>query len=148
MSPSADGVPAPICAALLNFCSTPLPSAALCPFTLICSHRTYDRSTALTLLLSASYSALPTLYAEISARIITETVHGLFHAALPFAAYEELARGAWRAGGCTCRPHPRVHPARRRQGRRPRAQSRHALAGFLLGTTIPRWVCGDPERGR
>ncbi|KAF8169977.1 hypothetical protein K438DRAFT_1941168 [Mycena galopus ATCC 62051] len=71
--------------------------------TLIFSHRTYDLSTALALLLSASYLSLPTLYAEVSARIITEMAHGLFHALLPFAQYEELTGGAWRAGGCTCR---------------------------------------------
>ncbi|KAF7360086.1 hypothetical protein MVEN_00736700 [Mycena venus] len=100
--------------------------------TLIFSHRTYDLSTALALLLSANYLQLPTLHAEVQvsssshlsfsnplpspstffllvsftstqARIISEMTHGLFHAALPFAAYEELTRGAWRAGGCTCR---------------------------------------------
>ncbi|KAK6966705.1 hypothetical protein R3P38DRAFT_3245478 [Favolaschia claudopus] len=41
----------------------------------------YMLSTALALLLSASYLALPTLYAEVSACIITEMAHGLFHAA-------------------------------------------------------------------
>ncbi|KAJ7434830.1 hypothetical protein B0H11DRAFT_2116228 [Mycena galericulata] len=71
--------------------------------TLVFSHRTYDLSTALSLLLSASYLALPTLYAEVTARIVSEMAHGLFHALLPFAAYEALTKGAWRAGGCTCR---------------------------------------------
>ncbi|KAJ7718715.1 hypothetical protein DFH07DRAFT_331648 [Mycena maculata] len=71
--------------------------------TLIFSHRTYDLSTALSLLLSATYLQLPALYNEVRARIISEMAHGLFHAALPFAAYEELTGGAWRAGGCTCR---------------------------------------------
>ncbi|KAJ6459078.1 hypothetical protein C8R45DRAFT_1221533 [Mycena sanguinolenta] len=71
--------------------------------TLVFSHRTYDLSTALALLLSANYLQLPTLHAEVQARIIAEMAHGLFHAALPFAAYEELTKGAWRAGGCTCR---------------------------------------------
>ncbi|KAJ7185994.1 hypothetical protein C8R46DRAFT_937637 [Mycena filopes] len=71
--------------------------------TLIFSHRTYDLSTALALLLSASYLSLPTLHAEVSARVVSEMAHGLFHAALPFAAYESLTKGAWRAGGCTCR---------------------------------------------
>ncbi|KAJ7718500.1 hypothetical protein B0H14DRAFT_3901109 [Mycena olivaceomarginata] len=28
--------------------------------------------------------------------------HGLFHALLPFSAYEALTKGARRAGGCTC----------------------------------------------
>ncbi|KAJ7022332.1 hypothetical protein C8F04DRAFT_1402456 [Mycena alexandri] len=71
--------------------------------TLIFSHRTYDLSTALALLLSATYLSLPTLHAEVQARIVSEMAHGLFHAALPFAAYDALTKGAWRAGGCTCR---------------------------------------------
>ncbi|KAJ7634430.1 hypothetical protein FB45DRAFT_908880 [Roridomyces roridus] len=71
--------------------------------TLIFSHRTYDLSTALALLLSANYLQLPALHAEVQARIVSEMTHGLFHAALPFAAYEALTQGAWRAGGCTCR---------------------------------------------
>ncbi|KAF7351476.1 hypothetical protein MSAN_01579800 [Mycena sanguinolenta] len=71
--------------------------------TLVFSHRTYDLSTALALLLSANYLQLPTLHTEVQARIVSEMAHGLFHAALPFAAYEELTKGAWRAGGCTCR---------------------------------------------
>ncbi|KAK7033815.1 hypothetical protein R3P38DRAFT_3264328 [Favolaschia claudopus] len=87
-------------------CFTPTSLGFLYTSTLIFSHRSYDLSTALTLLLSASYSALLTLYAEISARITIETVHGLFHATLPFTAYEELARGAWSAGGYPCRAHP------------------------------------------
>jgi hypothetical protein len=28
--------------------------------------------------------------------------HGLFHALLPFSAYEALTKGTWSAGGCTC----------------------------------------------
>ncbi|KAJ7084988.1 hypothetical protein C8R44DRAFT_721807, partial [Mycena epipterygia] len=71
--------------------------------TLVFSHRTYDLSTALALLLSANYLSLPALHAEVQARVVTEMAHGLFHAALPFAAYEALTHGAWRAGGCTCR---------------------------------------------
>ncbi|KAJ7445923.1 hypothetical protein FB451DRAFT_1538191 [Mycena latifolia] len=71
--------------------------------TLVFSHRTYDLSTALALLLSANYLTLPTLYTEVQARVVSEMAHGLFHAALPFAAYEALTHGAWRAGGCTCR---------------------------------------------
>ncbi|KAJ6612107.1 hypothetical protein B0H10DRAFT_2192593 [Mycena sp. CBHHK59/15] len=71
--------------------------------TLVFSHRTYDLSTALALLLSANYLSLPTLHAEVQARVVTEMAHGLFHALLPFTAYEELTHGAWRAGGCTCR---------------------------------------------
>ncbi|KAJ6477224.1 hypothetical protein DFH09DRAFT_1467881 [Mycena vulgaris] len=71
--------------------------------TLVFSHRTYDLSTALALLLSANYLSLPTLHAEVRARVISEMAHGLFHAALPFAAYDAVTDGAWRAGGCTCR---------------------------------------------
>ncbi|KAF7319759.1 hypothetical protein MKEN_00758300 [Mycena kentingensis (nom. inval.)] len=71
--------------------------------TLVFSHRTYDLTTALALLLSANYLSLPTLHTEVQARIVSEMAHGLFHAALPFAAYEALTGGAWRAGGCTCR---------------------------------------------
>ncbi|KAJ7191807.1 hypothetical protein GGX14DRAFT_338343, partial [Mycena pura] len=71
--------------------------------TLVFSHRTYDLTTALALLLSANYLSLPTLHSEVQARIVSEMAHGLFHAALPFAAYETLTGGAWRAGGCTCR---------------------------------------------
>ncbi|KAJ6458955.1 hypothetical protein C8R47DRAFT_1226840 [Mycena vitilis] len=71
--------------------------------TLVFSHRTYDLSTALALLLSANYLSLPALHAEVQARIVSEMAHGLFHAALPFTAYEALTQGAWRAGGCTCR---------------------------------------------
>ncbi|KAF7319186.1 hypothetical protein HMN09_00255100 [Mycena chlorophos] len=71
--------------------------------TLVFSHRTYDLTTALALLLSANYLSIPTLHTEVQARIVSEMAHGLFHAALPFAAYEALTGGAWRAGGCTCR---------------------------------------------
>ncbi|KAJ7116119.1 hypothetical protein C8R43DRAFT_1038512 [Mycena crocata] len=71
--------------------------------TLIFSHRTYDLSTALALLLSAQYLALPTLHTEVRARIISEMAHGLFHALLPFGEYEGVTGGQWRAGGCTCR---------------------------------------------
>ncbi|KAJ7472980.1 hypothetical protein B0H11DRAFT_2236859 [Mycena galericulata] len=51
-------------------------------------------SISLPLLLSASFLALPTLYAEVTARIVSEMAHGLFHALLPFAAYEALTKGA------------------------------------------------------
>ncbi|KAJ7892377.1 hypothetical protein B0H13DRAFT_1625632 [Mycena leptocephala] len=71
--------------------------------TLVPSRRTYDLATALALLLCANYLSLPTLHAEVQARITSEMAHGLFHAALPFASYEALTHGAWRVGGCTCR---------------------------------------------
>ncbi|KAK7044727.1 hypothetical protein R3P38DRAFT_3258826 [Favolaschia claudopus] len=68
--------------------------------TLIFSHCTY-LSTALALLLSAFYLALPTFYAEVSARIKTEMAHGLCHAALPFTTYEKLMRGPWCAAAAS-----------------------------------------------
>ncbi|KAF7366200.1 hypothetical protein MVEN_00497100 [Mycena venus] len=51
--------------------------------TLVSSLRTYDLATALALLLCANYLSLPTLHAEVQARIISEMAHGLFHATLP-----------------------------------------------------------------
>ncbi|KAK7059830.1 hypothetical protein R3P38DRAFT_3252081 [Favolaschia claudopus] len=132
---------------------------------LVFVHRTYDVSTALTLLLSASHFALPTLYTEVSARVITEMVHGLFHAALPFTAYEELTRGPWRAGGCICCKCagrvPRILEFALRddvKGSRPRAREPARARGvvrdsvgragvFRLVTTIARWVCGHPRDG-
>ncbi|KAF7354977.1 hypothetical protein MSAN_01413200 [Mycena sanguinolenta] len=104
------------------------------------SHRTYDLSTALALLLSSNYLQLPTLYAEVQARIISEMAHGLFHAAFPFAAYEELTKGVWRAGGCTCRKCASRVPRILEYSRRPDVQdpvlergTRRALVG-LFGT--------------
>ncbi|KAL0069280.1 hypothetical protein AAF712_003645 [Marasmius tenuissimus] len=72
--------------------------------TLSFSHRTYDLSTALSILLtsSTSYLNLPSLHAEIRSRIVIEMAHGLFHAFLPFAEYDSLLnRGG--LGGCKCR---------------------------------------------
>ncbi|KAL0573753.1 hypothetical protein V5O48_008196 [Marasmius crinis-equi] len=72
--------------------------------TLSFSHRTYDLSTALSILLtsSPSYLNLPSLHAEIRSRIVIEMAHGLFHAFLPFAEYDSLLnRGG--LGGCKCR---------------------------------------------
>ncbi|KAK6975135.1 hypothetical protein R3P38DRAFT_3127551, partial [Favolaschia claudopus] len=135
--------------------------------TLIFSHRTYlSIALALALPLSASYLALPTLYAEtsyaeVSARIVTAMAHGCFHAALPFTAYEKLIRGAWRAGGCTCRkcagPTPRIlefalrddvkDAVLEREPARARGVVRDGVvhAGVLrLETTIGRLVCGHP----
>ncbi|KAG7095338.1 hypothetical protein E1B28_006100 [Marasmius oreades] len=72
--------------------------------TLSFSHRTYDLSTALSILLtsSSSYLNLPALHVEIRSRIVIEMAHGLFHAFLPFAEYDSLLnRGG--TGGCKCR---------------------------------------------
>ncbi|KAF9269715.1 hypothetical protein L218DRAFT_953341 [Marasmius fiardii PR-910] len=72
--------------------------------TLSFSHRTYDLSTALSILLtsSPSFLNLPPLHAEIRSRIVIEMAHGLFHAFLPFTEYDSLLnRGG--IGGCKCR---------------------------------------------
>ncbi|KAJ7443224.1 hypothetical protein B0H11DRAFT_1931986 [Mycena galericulata] len=50
----------------------------------------------------ASFLAIPTLYAEVTARIVSEMVHGLFHALLPFAA--------WRAAAAPATNHPPSAP--------------------------------------
>ncbi|KAK6992703.1 hypothetical protein R3P38DRAFT_3224911 [Favolaschia claudopus] len=138
-------------------CFTPTSLGFLCTSILICSHRTYDLSTALTLLLSASYLALPTLYAEVSARIKTETAHGPCHAALPFSTYEKLMVRSCRK--CAGRV-PRILELAMRDDvkrRRPRAREPARARGvvrdgavragvFRLVTTIARWVCGHPVR--
>ncbi|KAJ7712876.1 hypothetical protein B0H16DRAFT_1436399 [Mycena metata] len=116
--------------------------------TLIFSHRTYDLSTALALLLSATYLSLPTLHAEVQARIVSEMAHGLFHAALPFAAYDALTKGAWRAGGCTCRKCAARVPRILEFALRPDVQdavlergSRRALVGlFGVGWCTPEFA--------
>ncbi|KAJ7649609.1 hypothetical protein B0H17DRAFT_1338695 [Mycena rosella] len=121
--------------------------------TLIFSHRTYDLSTALALLLSATYLSLPTLHAEVRARIISEMAHGLFHAALPFAAYESLTQGAWRAGGCTCRKCAQRVPRILEFALRPDAQdevlergARRALVGlFGAGWCTPEFAALPPK---
>ncbi|KAI3608505.1 sulfite reductase beta subunit [Moniliophthora roreri] len=73
--------------------------------TLSFSHRTYDLTTALNILLTSlpSHLNLPTLQSEIRARIIMEMCHGLFHAFLPFSEYESITSGKWGSGGCRCR---------------------------------------------
>ncbi|KAH9478923.1 hypothetical protein JR316_0009386 [Psilocybe cubensis] len=78
--------------------------------TLIFSHRSYDLATALSLLQSAMYLSLPTLHDEVQARIVQEMCHGLFHAFIPFAAYEALTQGRWGTGGCRCRQCARRAP--------------------------------------
>ncbi|KAK7015383.1 hypothetical protein R3P38DRAFT_3570839 [Favolaschia claudopus] len=127
--------------------------------TLIFSHRTY-LSTSLTLLLFASYLALPTLYAEVSACIITEMGHAA--STSPPTRRSPAAHGAQAAA-----------PARKCAGRVPRILefalrdevkdaavergSRRALVGwfgtgvvhagiFRLEMTRARWVCGHLER--
>ncbi|KAH8804177.1 hypothetical protein DL96DRAFT_1537120 [Flagelloscypha sp. PMI_526] len=71
--------------------------------TLVFSHRTYDLSTALSLLKSANYLDLQPLYDEVQARIVQEMMHGLGHAFLEFGAYEEVNKGGFAKAGCRCR---------------------------------------------
>ncbi|CAK5278047.1 unnamed protein product [Mycena citricolor] len=71
--------------------------------TLVFSHRTYDLTTALALLQSANYLSIPALYEEVRGRIVVEMAHGLFHAALPFPAYEAMTGGVWGGGGSRSR---------------------------------------------
>lgn len=78
--------------------------------TLVFSHRSYDLDTAFAILRSATYLALPTLEAEIQARIVQEMMHGLFHAPLEFASYEQATCGRWGTGGCRCRQCARRAP--------------------------------------
>ncbi|KAJ7060816.1 hypothetical protein C8F01DRAFT_1220056 [Mycena amicta] len=121
--------------------------------TLVFSHRTYDLTTALALLLSANYLSLPTLHTEVQARIVSEMAHGLFHAALPFAAYEALTGGAWRAGGCTCRKCAARVPRILEFAIRPDVQdpvlergSRRALVGlFGPGWCTPEFAALPPK---
>jgi hypothetical protein len=121
--------------------------------TLVFSHRTYDLSTALALLLSANYLQLPTLHAEVQARVVTEMAHGLFHALLPFPAYEDLTRGAWRAGGCTCRKCAQRVPRILEFALRPDVQdqvlergARRALVGlFGAGWCTPEFAALSPK---
>ncbi|KDR66670.1 hypothetical protein GALMADRAFT_147723 [Galerina marginata CBS 339.88] len=78
--------------------------------TLIFSHRSYDLSTAFTILKAALYLSIPSLHDEIQARIVQEMMHGLFHAFIPFAEYERLTGGRWGTGGCRCRQCARRAP--------------------------------------
>lgn len=78
--------------------------------TLVFSHRSYDLDTAFAILRSSLYLALSTLTAEIQARIVQEMMHGLFHAPLEFASYEQATGGRWGTGGCRCRQCARRAP--------------------------------------
>ncbi|KAJ7935967.1 hypothetical protein B0H13DRAFT_1947640 [Mycena leptocephala] len=121
--------------------------------TLVFSHRTYDLTTALALLLSANYLSLPTLHTEVQARVVSEMAHGLFHAALPFTAYEALTHGAWRAGGCTCRKCAARVPRILEFALRPDVQdqvlergARRALVGlFGTGWCTPEFAALPPK---
>jgi len=79
--------------------------------TLIFSHRSYDLDTAFAIYRSSTYLSLAALTNEIQARIVQEMLHGLFHAFLSFAQYEDITQGQWGdAGGCRCRQCARRAP--------------------------------------
>lgn len=78
--------------------------------TLVFSHRTFDLDTAFHIMRSANYLSLDTLCDEIQARIVQEMMHGLFHAFLEFAEYENITGGKWGTGGCKCRQCARRAP--------------------------------------
>ncbi|KZT43568.1 hypothetical protein SISSUDRAFT_997224 [Sistotremastrum suecicum HHB10207 ss-3] len=71
--------------------------------TLIFSHRTYDLDTAFHIMRAAMFLSLTSLFNEIQARIIQESLHGLFHAFLNFDEYEKVTGGRWGVEGCRCR---------------------------------------------
>ena len=74
------------------------------------THRTFDLDTAFHIMRSASHLVLDTLYNEIQARIVQETLHGLFHTFLEFSEYERITGGKWGTGGCRCRQCARRAP--------------------------------------
>ena len=71
--------------------------------TLYFSNRTFDLDTAFSIYRSALYLSLPTLQAEIEARIVEEMMHGLYHAYLTIDEYNSVTGGRWGVGGCHCK---------------------------------------------
>ncbi|CAE6494423.1 unnamed protein product [Rhizoctonia solani] len=71
--------------------------------TLVFSTRPWGLETAFDIVRGAKYLELDTLGNEARARIIAETMHGLFHAYLPFEEYDRLIEGKWGIGGCKCK---------------------------------------------
>lgn len=71
--------------------------------TLYFSNRTFDLDTAFSIYRSAIYLSLPTLQAEIEARIVEEMMHGLYHAYLTLDEYISVTGGRWGVGGCHCK---------------------------------------------
>ncbi|KAG8760360.1 hypothetical protein FRC11_000530 [Ceratobasidium sp. 423] len=78
--------------------------------TMAFSHRPWDLDTIFNIVRSAKYLGLDTLDNEARARIITEMMHGLFHAYLPFDEYERVTEAKWGTGGCKCRQCQRRAP--------------------------------------
>ncbi|EUC65177.1 CAP-gly domain protein [Rhizoctonia solani AG-3 Rhs1AP] len=78
--------------------------------TMAFSHRNWDLDTAFNVIRAAKYLGLDTLDNEARARIITEMMHGLFHAYLPFDEYDRLIEGKWGTGGCKCKQCQRRAP--------------------------------------
>ncbi|KAG8691510.1 hypothetical protein FRC11_002406 [Ceratobasidium sp. 423] len=78
--------------------------------TMAFSHRNWDLDTAFNVIRSAKYLGLDTLDNEARARIITEMMHGLFHAYLLFDEYERVIEGKWGTGGCKCKQCQRRAP--------------------------------------
>jgi hypothetical protein len=74
------------------------------------SHRNWDLDTAFNVIRSAKYLGLETLDNEARARIISEMMHGLFHAYLPFDEYDRIIEGKWGTGGCKCKQCQRRAP--------------------------------------
>ncbi|CAE7231080.1 unnamed protein product [Rhizoctonia solani] len=78
--------------------------------TMAFSHRNWDLDTAFNVIRAAKYLGLDSLDNEARARIITEMMHGLFHAYLPFDEYERVIGGRWGTGGCKCKQCQRRAP--------------------------------------
>ncbi|KAF8761850.1 hypothetical protein RHS01_00832 [Rhizoctonia solani] len=78
--------------------------------TMAFSHRNWDLDTAFNVIRSAKYLGLDSLDNEARARIISEMMHGLFHAYLPFEEYDRVIEGKWGTGGCKCKQCQRRAP--------------------------------------
>ncbi|CUA75587.1 Mediator of RNA polymerase II transcription subunit 5 [Rhizoctonia solani] len=78
--------------------------------TMAFSHRNWDLDTAFGVVRAAIYLQIDTLANEARARIISEMMHGLFHAYLPFDEYERIIDGKWGTGGCKCKQCQRRAP--------------------------------------
>ncbi|KAH7344793.1 hypothetical protein B0J17DRAFT_636864 [Rhizoctonia solani] len=78
--------------------------------TMAFSHRNWDLDTAFNVIRAAKYLGLDTLDNEARARIVSEMLHGLFHAYLPFEEYERVIEGKWGTGGCKCKQCQRRAP--------------------------------------
>jgi hypothetical protein len=69
--------------------------------TLNISNPTYDLDTAF-LIMRATILQLQSLYDEVQARIVQETMHGLFYAFLEFEEYKQITGSKWGTSGCRC----------------------------------------------